>query len=161
MAQVDYFLKIDGVQGESADSKHKGEIELESFSWGETNSGGHGAAGGGAGKVSVQDLHFVMKLNKASPKLLLACALGQHLKYAVLTGRKAGKQQQEFLVYKFTDLLVSSYQTSASAQDLEGPLDQVSFNFARIEVEYRPQKPDGSFDAPINVGWDVKTNKKV
>ncbi len=161
MAQVDYFLKIDGVQGESADSKHKGEIELESFSWGETNSGGHGAAGGGAGKVSVQDLHFVMKLNKASPKLLLACALGQHLKYAVLTGRKAGKQQQEFLVYKFTDLLVSSYQTSASAQDLEGPLDQVSFNFARIEVEYRPQKPDGSFDAPINAGWDVKTNKKV
>jgi type VI secretion system secreted protein Hcp len=161
MAQVDYFLKIDGVQGESVDSKHKGEIELESFSWGETNSGGHGGAGVGAGKVSVQDLHFVMKLNKASPKLLLACALGQHLKYAVLTGRKAGKQQQEFLVYKFTDLLVSSYQTGASAQDIEGPLDQVSFNFARIEVEYRPQKPDGSLDARINAGWDVKTNKKV
>ena len=161
MAQVDYFLKIDGVQGESADSKHKGEIELESFSWGETNSGGHGGPGGGAGKVSVQDLHFVMKLNKASPKLLLVCALGQHLKSAVLTGRKAGKQQQEFLVYKFTDLLVSSYQTTASSQDLEGPLDQVSFNFAKIEVEYRPQKADGSLDAPINAGWDVKINKKV
>jgi len=162
MALVDYFLKIDGVQGESTDSKHKGEIELESFSWGETNSGGHGAGGGGgAGKVSVQDLHFVMKLNKASPKLLLACAMGQHLKQVVLTARKAGKQQQEFLVYKFTDLLISSYQTGASAQDLEGPLDQVSFNFARIEMEYRPQKPDGSLDAPIKAGWDVKTNKKV
>ena len=162
MALVDYFLKIDGVQGESTDSKHKGEIELESFSWGETNSGGHGVGGGGgAGKVSVQDLHFIMKLNKASPKLLLACAMGQHLKQAVLTGRKAGKQQQEFLVYKFTDLLVSSYQTGASAQDLEGPLDQVSFNFARIEMEYRPQKPDGSLDAPIKAGWDVKANKKI
>jgi type VI secretion system secreted protein Hcp len=161
MAQVDYFLKIDGVQGESADSKHKGEIELESFSWGETNPGGHGAAGGGAGKVSVQDLHFVMKLNKASPKLFLACALGEHLKHALLTGRKAGKGQQEFLVYKFTDLLVSSYQTGASAHDLEGPFDQVSFNFARIEVEYRPQKEDGSLDAAIKAGWDVKTNKKV
>ena len=161
MALVDYFLKIDGVQGESTDSKHKGEIDLESFSSGETNSGGHGAGGGGAGKVSVQDLHFVMKLNKASPKLLLACAMGQHLKQAVLTGRKAGKQQQEFLVYKFTDLLVSSYQTGASAEDLEGPLDQVSFNFARIEMEYRPQRPDGSLDAPIKAGWDVKANKKI
>ena len=71
MAQVDYFLKIDGVQGESVDSKHKGEIDLESFSWGETSSGGQGAGGGGgAGKVSIQDFHFVMKLNKASPKLL-------------------------------------------------------------------------------------------
>jgi type VI secretion system secreted protein Hcp len=162
MAQVDYFLKIDGVQGESTDSKHKGEIELESFSWGETNSGGQGhGGGGGAGKVSVQDLHFVMKLNKASPKLLLACALGQHLKSAVLTGRKAGKEQQEFLVYKFTDLLVSSYQTSASTHDLDGPLDQISFNFARIELEYRPQKPDGSLDTPVKAGWDVKANKKI
>ena len=162
MAQVDYFLKIDGVQGESTDSKHKGEIELESFSWGETNSGGHAAGGGGgAGKVAVQDLHFVMKLNKASPKLLLACAMGQHLKRAVLTGRKAGKSQLEFLIYKFTDLLVTSYQTGASAHDLEGPLDQVSFNFARIEVEYRPQRPDGSLDAAIKAGWDIKANKKV
>lgn len=162
MAQADYFIKIDGVQGESTDSKHKGEIELESFSWGETNSAGGGAgSGGGAGKVSMQDLHFVMKLNKASPNLLLACAQGQHLKNAVITGRKAGKGQQEFLVYKFTDVLISSYQTSASAQDPEGPFDQVSFNFAKIEVEYRPQKPDGSLDAPIKAGWDVKKNKKV
>jgi len=162
MAQVDYFLKIDGIQGESVDSKHKGEIELESFSWGETSSGGQGAGGGGgAGKVSIQDLHFVMKLNKASPKLLLACATGQHLKQAVLTGRKAGKAQQEFLAYKFTDLIISSYQTSASAQDSQGPLDQVSFSFAKIEVEYRAQKPDGSLDAPIKAGWDVKANKKV
>jgi type VI secretion system secreted protein Hcp len=162
MAQVDYFLKIDGVPGESVDAKHKGEIELESFSWGETSSGGQGGAGGGgAGKVSIQDFHFVMKLNKASPKLLLACATGQHLKQAVLTGRKAGKAQQEFLVYTFTDLVVSSYQTSASAQDPQGPLDQVSFSFAKIEVEYRAQKPDGSLDAPIKAGWDVKANKKV
>jgi type VI secretion system secreted protein Hcp len=161
MAQVDYFLKIDGIPGESVDSTHKGEIELESFSWGETNSGSQGGAGGGAGRVSIQDFHFVMKLSKASPKLLLACATGQHLKQAVLTGRKAGKAQQEFLVYKFTDLVVSSYQTSASAQDSQGPLDQVSFSFARIEVEFRAQKPDGSLDAPIKAGWDVKANKKV
>ena len=39
MAQVDYFLKIEGVESESTDAKHKGEIELESFSWGETPLG--------------------------------------------------------------------------------------------------------------------------
>src|SRR6266542_976170 len=98
MAAVDFFLKLEGVDGESADSKHKGEIDVESWSWGESQSGTHGAGGGGgAGKVSMQDFHFVMKVNKASPKLMLACATGQHIKEATLTCRKAGKDQQEFL----------------------------------------------------------------
>ena len=71
MAHVDYFLKIEGIDGESADAKHKGDIQLESFSWGETNSGSHSSGGGGgAGKVSMQDFHFVMTANKASPKLM-------------------------------------------------------------------------------------------
>ena len=162
MAAVDYFLKIDGIQGESLDSKHKGEIQLESFSWGETNPGtAHSGGGGGAGKVQMQDLHFVMQINKASPKLMLACASGKHIKQAVLTARKAGKTQQEFLVFKFTDVLVSSYQTGGSQHAEVLPMDQVSFNFARIELEYRPQKADGSLDAPIKAGWDLKTNKPV
>ena len=115
MATVDYFLKIDGIQGESLDAKHKGEIQLESFSWGETRAGTMAAGGGGGtGKVHVQDLHVAKKLDKASPLLFLACATGQHLKEAILTARKAGKGQLEFLVFKFRDLLVSSYQTGAA-----------------------------------------------
>ena len=160
MAAVDYFLKIDGIQGESRDAKHKGEIDLESFSWGEANVGAPVVGGGaGVGKVQVEDLHVAMKMNKASPLLLLACATGQHLKQAILTARKAGKVQLEFLVFKFTDLLVSSYHTGGNT-DLE-PTDQVAFNFARIEVTYRPQKPDGSLDTPVTAGWDVKANRKI
>ena len=37
MAAVDYFLKFDGIKGESADVKHKDEIDVESWSWGETH----------------------------------------------------------------------------------------------------------------------------
>ena len=161
MAGIDYFLKIDGIQGESRDAKHKGEIDLEAFSWGETQSVSHAAGGGaGAGKVNVEDLNVVMKLNKASPLLFLACATGQHLKQAILTARKAGKAQVEFLVFKLSDVLVSSYHTSGSSGD-DTPIDQVAFNFARIAVEYRPQKDDGSLDLPVKAGWDVKAGKKV
>jgi type VI secretion system secreted protein Hcp len=162
MAESDYFLKIDGVAGESVDSRHKGEIELEAFSWGEMSSAGHAGPGGaGAGKVTVQDLQFVMRYNKASPALLLACANGKHLKSAVLTARKAGKGQQEYLIYKFSDVIVSSYQTGGSTHETTGPMDQVSLGFAKIEVEYRPQKADGSLDAPVKAGWDVVKNAKI
>ena len=162
MALVDYFLKIEGIEGESQDAKHGKEIELESFSWGETQQGSYSAGGGGgAGKVSMQDFHFVMHVNKASPKLFLACATGEHIKKAVLTCRKAGKEQQEYMKWTFSDLLVSSYQTGGSTGGSALPLDQVSLNFAKVEVEYKPQKADGSLEAAVKAGYDLKKSTAV
>ena len=99
MAAVDYFLKITGIDGESKDSKHKGEIEISSWSFGHTQQGTETAGGGGgAGKVSPGDFHFTMNVSKASPKLFLAVATGEHFKTAVIVARKAGKEQQEYAV---------------------------------------------------------------
>jgi type VI secretion system secreted protein Hcp len=162
MALVDFFLKIDGIDGESQDDKHKGEIDLESWSWGANQTGTFATgSGGGAGKVHMQDFHFVMKANKASPKLMLACASGQHVTKAVLVARKAGTTQQEYLKIELTDVLVSSYQTGGSAQGGVLPTDQISLNFAKIEVDYKEQKPDGSLGGTVKAGWDVRANKKI
>jgi type VI secretion system secreted protein Hcp len=162
MAAVDYFLKLKGIDGESQDGKHKGEIDVESWSWGENQSGtGHQGGGSGAGKVNMQDFHFVMKVNKATPKLMLACASGEHIPEALLTCRKAGKDQQEFLKIKFTDILVSSFQTGGSGHSDVVPTDQISLNFAKIEFEYKEQKADGSLGGTEKAGWDAKKNQKV
>lgn len=162
MAGVDYFLKIEGIEGESADAKHKGEIDVDSWSWGESQGGTMAfGGGGGAGKVQMQDFHFVMKVNKATPKLILACASGEHIKKAVLTCRKAGKEQQEFLKYSFSDVLISSYQTGGASNGSIVPSDQIAFNYGKMEVEYKEQKADGSMGGPVKAGWDLKANKKV
>lgn len=158
MAAVDYFLKIKDIPGESQDKSHKNEIDLLSWSWGESNSGSHGGGGGGgAGKVMMQDFNFTMHVNKASPKLFLACATGQHIPEATLVCRKAGKEQQEYLKVKFTDLLVSSYQTGGSSGQVV-PVEQISLNFAKIEISYAPQKPDGKLDSPVVHKYDVQQN---
>jgi type VI secretion system secreted protein Hcp len=157
MALVDYFLKIEGIQGESPDKTHKGEIQLESFSWGASQGGTFSHGGGGsAGKVQMQDFHFLMKINKASPKLMLACAQGDHVKSAILTCRKAGKEQQEYLKVTFTDILVSSFQTSGSGGSDVLPMDQISLNFSKIELEYKEQKADGSLGGAIKAHYDLK-----
>lgn len=163
-ASVDYFLKIDGIEGESTDAMHKGEIEILSWSWGETNTGvmsRAGGGGGGAGKVNIQDFHFTTVMSKASPKLFEACATGQHIKEAVLIARKAGGDQQEYLKITLTDVLISSYQTGGSSGDGGIPIDSFSLKFAKIEFEYKPQRPDGSLDTPVKTGYDLKLNKKV
>ncbi len=115
----------------------------------------------GAGKVSMQDFHFVMKVNKASPKLMLACATGEHLKKAELTCRKAGKEQQEYLKVTMSDLIVSSFQTGGSAGGDVVPVDQISLNFSKIEFEHKEQKSDGTLGGAVKAGYDLKLNKKV
>jgi type VI secretion system secreted protein Hcp len=161
MAAVDYFLRLDGIEGESKDDVHQKAIELESWSWGGTQSGNHETGGGGgAGKIWMQDFMFLMKVNKASPKLMLACATGEHIKEALLICRKAGSEPQEFFKVKLSGLLVSSYQTGGDESDIV-PLDQVTLNYSKIEVEYKPQNPDGSLGGAVKAGYDLKVNKKV
>ncbi len=158
---VDYFLKIDGIEGESTDTKHAKEIDVDAWSWGESQTGSSvpGGGGGGAGKVSMQDFSFVMKFNKASPKLMLACATGKHVKSARLAVRRAGQGQQDYLTFTFLDVLVSSYQTGGTEASGLVPLDQVSLRYAKIEVEYKTQKPDGSLVVAGQFKYDLKLNK--
>lgn len=157
MALVDYFLKIDGIQGESQDKTHKNEIEIESWSWGAMQSGTAVRGGGmGAGKVQMQDFHLTMRVNKSSPKLMLACAQGEHVKSATLTCRKAGKEQQEYLKVTFSDLLVSSYQTGGSGGSDIVPVDQIALNFSKVEIEYKEQKADGTLGGAIKAHYDLK-----
>ena len=164
---IDMFLKIDGIDGESTDDKHKDEIAILSYAWGETQlapiggAGGAGGAGGGAGKIAMQDLYFSMPVNKASPKLFLACAKGEHLRSAVLTVRHAGASPTEFLKWRFTDVLISSYQTASDLATGVLPTDRASLKFGKIEVEYSPVKPDGTPGTPVKAGWDINANKPV
>ena len=160
MSDKDNFLMVEGIPGESADSKHKGEIDVESFSLGCTQSGSMAyGGGGGTGKVQFQDFHFNKRCDKASSKLMLACATGQHIKKAVLTVRKAGGDQMEYLKITMEDCLVSSYQVGGASSTV--PTEQCSINFAKITYDYTPQKADGTAEGKVSAGWDIKANKKA
>src|SRR5437667_2256484 len=154
MAAVDYFLKIVGIpKGESPDNEYKGSdgwIQIESWSFGASQGGTMAyGGGGGAGKVAMQDFHFVMKTNKASPKLFLACANGEHFPSATVVARKAGKTPQTFLKWKFSDCLVSSFQTGGSGREEEMSVHQVSQDLAWLQLEYKEKKADGALSAQI------------
>lgn len=165
MAQVDYFLKIDGIPGEATDDRHKKEIDVLSWNLGVTNQGTSAYAGGlGAGKAVFHDFQFVMKTSAATPKLLEACATGAHIKEATLVCRKAGGGQLEYLIYKFTEgLVISSFQTGGHGGDDVIPTESITFNYAKIEVEYKEQDTNtGQLNkGSIKAGYNLKLNKKV
>lgn len=155
---ADIFAKLGDIKGESQDNKHKDEIEVLSWSWGVTNSVSVAGSGIGAGRANFHDLSFTHKIDKASPLLMNACAAGVHLKEATITHRKAGKGQQEFLVIKMNDVIITAL---GDADSDDESMETVSLAFAKVDVEYRPQKADGTLDAGIHFKYDLKTNKAV
>ncbi|QIG49001.1 type VI secretion system tube protein Hcp [Nordella sp. HKS 07] len=154
----DIFAKIGDIKGESLDVKHKDEIEVLSFSWGVANTGNIGTGGGGgAGRATFQDLSIVHKIDKATPRLLEACATGGHLKDATITQRRAGKGQQEYLIIKMNDVIITGVALGDTSDDTGS--ETVSLAFAKVDFEYRPQRADGSLDAGIHFKFDIKAHK--
>jgi len=156
----DIFAKIGDIKGESPDDKHKGEIEVLSWSWGVTQSGTMAfGGGGGEGKASFHDFNFTHHLDKASPVLMKACATGEHIKEATITVRKAGKGQQEFLILKMNDVIITSVNPSGSG-DSAATAEAVALQASKVDLEYKPQKADGSLDAGLHFKYDIKGNKE-
>lgn len=156
---ADIFAKIGDIKGESLDNKHKDEVEVLSWSWGVSNTGVLSAGGGGgAGKASFSDFSFTHSIDKASPSLMRACATGTHYKDAVVTMRKAGKGQQEFLVIKMSDVIVTSVSPGGGGAD-GSSAEHVVLQFSKVDLEYKPLKADGTLDAGVRFAFDLKTNK--
>ena len=155
---VDMFLKIDDIKGDSADAKHKGEIEVLSWSWGITQTGTtHSGTGGGAGKANVQDITFTKWMDRASPALLKYCLSGKHIKEGHLTVRKAGEKPLEYVKITLKDAIISSIQTGGSGSD-ERLTETLGVNFSKVEFEYVPQKADGSGDSSTPITWNIAAN---
>jgi type VI secretion system secreted protein Hcp len=162
----DAFLKIEGVPGESTDDKHKDWVEIYSYSFGisQPTSGSASTSGGAtAERANFQDFTIVKSLDKASPKLALYCADGTHIKEVKLELCRAGGDKVKYMEYKLSNCVISSYRPGGSAQGGEAlPLEEVSFNYGKIEWIYTQQKrADGAGGGQVAAGWDLQINKKV
>lgn len=157
---VDMFLKLEGIDGESQDDKHKGEIDVLAWSWGMSQSGTfHTGGGGGAGKANFQDLSVTKWVDLASPLLQLYVANGDHFANATLTVRKAGKTPLEYIVMKMKKVLVTSVSTGGSGGE-DRLTENISLNFAEVAYTYTEQKADGSKGKNKEFKWDIPGNKQ-
>lgn len=160
MAQSDIHLKLDGIKGESTSARHKDEIDVESWTWGVAKTApAPGGGGGAAGRATFADLTFAHRVDRASPELWKACATGKHVKDATLSVARAGAAAQDYVTVKMTDVIVTAAALADTAADALPPLETVSLRFAKVDYEYRPQKPDGSLGAAVAFKFDIAQNK--
>lgn len=161
---VDIFAKFDSIKGESTDDKHKDQIEVLSFSHGihqNVSSTASSAGGAATGRSEHDDFTIVKHIDAATPKLLEACAKGQHLKDVTIEICRAGGDKLTFMVIKMEQVMVSHVIPSGTAKgDDDLPTESVSLNYGSITWEYTQQKrQDGSGGGKIKGGWDRTANK--
>src|SRR5262245_56684383 len=154
---MEMFLKLAGIEGESVDAKHKGEIDVLAWSWGLSEEGPPAGTGGAGGRVKIQNLAIQKLVDLASPLLLSFSARGKHISDGTLTTRNP-EHGAGFLLFKMTNVTVTSVNMAAS-KDEARPTESVTLNFAKVELDYRSIKPDGSIGTEKSFKWDVSAGK--
>ena len=154
---IDTHIKFDGIDGESTHKDHKGEVAVLSWSWGLTSAAGASTGAGAAVRKAVpQEMRIVHRYDKASPMLAKQAVQGTRLPSAVLTARKAGEGQKDFLKITMKEVFITSVQASEGG---EGPSEEVAMSYGTIDFEYRPQDVKGSLGSPVQFGWNIKSGK--
>jgi type VI secretion system secreted protein Hcp len=153
---VNTFIKFDGVEGESTTKDHKGEIDVLSWDWGLSNSAGAAGSGGAVGKPVPKELRLVHRYDLASPRLGKMAALGQHIKMAVLSSRKSGEGQKDFLKVTMKEVFITSL---AVHDDGTGANEEVAMSYGAIDFSYAPTTAKGSLGGAVGFSWNVKTGK--
>jgi type VI secretion system secreted protein Hcp len=155
---VDCFLKIDDIKGESEDDAHASEIDVLSWSWGATQAATfQTGTGGGAAKVTVEDLSVTKYIDRASPPLMGLCFSGKPITSAVLTQRKAGGSPVEYIKITMENCVVSSVRTNNDPHS-ERLTETITLNFARVKFDYTPQTEKGLPDAVVKFGFNIAKN---
>jgi type VI secretion system secreted protein Hcp len=154
---IDTHIKFDGVEGEAAHKDHKGEVEVLSWSWGVSNASAVGGGGSGKGKASPNEFHFVHHYDKASPILSKKCAEGAHFPSVIVTARKSGEGQKDFLKVTMKEVMITSVSPGgAQGGDL---MESVGMSYGFIEFGYKPQDDKGGMGGEVKFGWNVKTTE--
>lgn len=148
---ADIFLKLDGISGESTDEDHKGEIDVEAFTFNAKRAGG---------KVRFSPLRVIKVYDASSPKLMQAAASGRHIRSGTLTFRRSGDPNGvEFLTYKLSDLTVTSYQEGgANADDrtLGSLEDEVGLSPAKVQVTEKTVDTSGKSGPVVSASFDIR-----
>jgi type VI secretion system secreted protein Hcp len=153
---VDYFLKLDGIQGESQDEKHKNEIQVLSWSWGAANvSSVSGTGGSGAGKVDLSDFNMMLNFDKATPKFFKTICKGTHIATGEFNAVKSGTDGKPYLKVDFKEIFITSLQMSAAG---EVPAVSLSFTYNEIKIDYSMQDEKGNVASTGPVTFNTKTN---
>lgn len=154
----DFYIKIDGIQGESKDAKHAGWIDILCFAYRVTQSSSASTGGGvGAGRANFDSLTFDHYLDRSTPILVQYCASGKHIPTVEISCCKVGDGSQEYMRVTMNDCIITLAGPRGTTSDAR-IIESVGIAYSKIRIEVKEQRPDGSMGPAITGTWNIKQN---
>jgi len=154
---VDYFLKLQGAEGESQQINFSDQIKVLSWNYGGYSESTVGrTSGSGAGKVTMQPLNVVCEMDAGYTKMAGFLTQGKHLSQAVLSAVKNGSNNQAYVTLTMTEVFVANLGVQASDQV---PIVNVSLTYKSIHTEYKKQNETGNLVSAGTHTYDASTNQ--
>jgi len=157
----DLYLQIEGIKGESTDSKHLGWIEVDAVSWGITQprsatastSGGHTAE-----RCELTEISFVKTADLSSPQLLQNCASGKTIPKAKFEFMRAdGNDPIKYYEIELENVLIAHVAPSVGSGSIL--TESVGLKFSKVRWKYTKQNIGGGGGGSTVGGWDLATNR--
>lgn len=149
------FLKIDDIPGESQNESHKEWIDVLSYSWSGSLPGIAEYGGGlASGKPDVSDLNLSKYMDKASPKLFLACCNGKSRPKMEFAIDRAAENPVPYMKFTLENVVVSSYQIGGSGGDI--PTESMSLAYTKVTIDYTPLDKTGAPQGTVSANYDIK-----
>jgi type VI secretion system secreted protein Hcp len=159
---ADYYLQLDGIKGESADSKHQGWIECASVNWSITQPKSATASTGGghtAERAELGEIHISKLVDLASPMLAQLCACGKTIPKAKLEMQRADGDGQPI---KYFEVELENVLIAHLAPNFAGggfPTESLGLKFSKVKWKYTQQKIGGGASGNTAGGWDLASNR--
>jgi type VI secretion system secreted protein Hcp len=157
----DYFLKIDGVTGESTTGTTPGVIAVDGFEWSAENKTtiNSTTGGAGAGKATLNQITIEKPVDSTSPQLFGMLGQGAKINGMELVARKAGPTGTApiYMRYTFQLAYVNSQTQTGEAGD-EGIHEKLTFSYGAVKQTYIKQSPNGGPATTVFSAWNQVTN---
>jgi type VI secretion system secreted protein Hcp len=159
---MDVYLNIEGIKGESMDSKHPDWIECSSVHWGVTQPRSATASTGGghtAERCEMLDVTFTKHADLSSPVLLQTCAMGKTLpkaKFEFFRADGSGERVKYFEI-ELENVLIGHVEPDLHPGDILS--EHVGLKFSKATWRYTLQKISGGAGGSTVGSWNLATNR--
>jgi type VI secretion system secreted protein Hcp len=146
---LDCYVQIKNIQGESAAENHEDWIACDAFSLSASSRSGD--------STELRDFTFSHRIDKASPKLAMACCTDEDLEEVVVHLVEEGNVYMEYTLLpgtkgrKDANVLRVTSVTPAGDDNTKGrPSETVTIGYGKIVWKYTEGNIEGEYDASLS-----------
>lgn len=159
------YIKIPSITGDCSDKDHKDWIIADFIQWsaGRKITSSTSTSGDRESSIAaISDLIIQKHMDRATADLFIEACCGRGLEIEIhMTKTGNGNGSDTYMAYILKNAVISGYEMGVKSSSRHRPIEELKISFVGLDMKYTTYDEDNFPLAPIAVGFDTSTNRKV